>query len=461
MNTTPLTTTTPIIPLPPPPSFPRFDQIVKGDVSIKKLGKDKYRITFSKIGKFLVYKVWDKDDTKLNSKRLVEYLSAKEWVKLFNINNKDLEQKNKHLFTPTTIMEIAYEVYAFVIHKVYFKSCHVVFTVSTKEIEISSNSDKITKLPIGTYKNIRFDIDAPNNGWGVVYNKSNCGKGNGGNVRWYSLGGRGPGSACGEWGLLAYPKIIIWYANPPKITLEKGETYNWNVPELSEDNWANIFKWNGWCSGYKCEETENENSPTPLSPLRPVIINIGMTGDLVLNYSIDLANYVDDSISYKINNIILVDEDIPDTMRSQYVFLEGSILRILFGVQGSCTLTVIQGGIVNSLENSINFYNLSLYFIPDKITNGVINISITGILAENYSIDLANYVVGDKALDISYKLTNIKILDNKGEDIPEDKITGYVFLEGSILRILFKVQGSCTLTVRQNNLENRIKLQFK
>lgn len=260
MNTTPLTTTTPITPT--PPSFPRFDQIVKGDVSIKKLGKDKYRITFSKIGKFLVYQVWDKDDAKLNSKRLVEYLSAKEWVKLFNINNKDLEQKNKPLFTPTTIMEIAYEVYAFVIHKVYFKSGHVVFTVSTKEIEISSNSDKITKLPIGTYKNIRFDIDAPNNGWGVVYNRSDCGKGN---VRWYSFGGRSPGSACSDWDLLPYQITIVRNANPPKIYLKNGETYNWNVVELLENNWADIFKWNGWCAGYKCEESENENSQTPIS----------------------------------------------------------------------------------------------------------------------------------------------------------------------------------------------------
>ena len=64
-------------------SLPSFDQIVKGNVNIKKLSKYRYRITFSKIGKFLVYQVWDKDDVKMNAKRQVGYVSAKEWVKFF------------------------------------------------------------------------------------------------------------------------------------------------------------------------------------------------------------------------------------------------------------------------------------------------------------------------------------------------------------------------------------------
>jgi tagatose-1,6-bisphosphate aldolase len=58
-------------------SLPEFDQIVKGNVNIKKLSKQRYRITFSKIGKFLVYQVWDKDDVnKMNAKRQVGYVSA-------------------------------------------------------------------------------------------------------------------------------------------------------------------------------------------------------------------------------------------------------------------------------------------------------------------------------------------------------------------------------------------------
>jgi len=147
------------------PSYPEFDQIVKGNISIKKLSKDNYRITFSKIGKFLVYQVWDKDNAmNLNSNRFVFYLSAKEWVKNFNDMNKDLEQKKKPLFTPTTIMEMEDDDnYAFVIHKACLNaSGHIVFTVSTKEIKLESNntsSKKLIKIPCGKFNNVRFDID--------------------------------------------------------------------------------------------------------------------------------------------------------------------------------------------------------------------------------------------------------------------------------------------------------------
>jgi hypothetical protein len=132
-------------------SLPSFDQIVKGDVCIKKLSKYRYRITFSKIGKFLVYQVWDKDDVKMNAKRQVGYVSAKEWVKLFKT----------FLFTPTAIMETENRVYAFVIHTVDLNSCDkVVFTVSTEEISLQNNtSKKLVQLPLGKCNHVRFDID--------------------------------------------------------------------------------------------------------------------------------------------------------------------------------------------------------------------------------------------------------------------------------------------------------------
>ena len=134
-------------------SLPEFDQIVKGNVSIKKLSKYRYRITFSKIGKFLMYQVWDKDDVnKMNAKRQVRYVSAKEWVKRFN---------DKPLFTPTTIMETENRNYAFVIHNASLNSCDkVVFTVSTKEISLQNNtSKKLVQLPEGKCNHVRFDID--------------------------------------------------------------------------------------------------------------------------------------------------------------------------------------------------------------------------------------------------------------------------------------------------------------
>ena len=147
----------------PPPQFPSFDQIVKGNVSIKKLSKDKYRITFSKIGKFLLYQVWDKDSVNLNKKRSVGYVSAKEWVKAFKGYNTYLDTNGKPLFTPTTIMETEDDCnYAFVIHKAYLNSCgKVVFTVSTNEISLTNNtSKKLVRLPEGKCNNVRFDIDA-------------------------------------------------------------------------------------------------------------------------------------------------------------------------------------------------------------------------------------------------------------------------------------------------------------
>jgi len=142
-------------------SLPSFDQIVKGDVCIKKLSKYRYRITFSKIGKFLVYQVWDKDDVKMNAKRQVGYVSAKEWVKSFNERNSNNFLDVKTLFTPTAIMETENRVYAFVIHTVDLNSCDkVVFTVSTEEISLQNNtSKKLVQLPLGKCNHVRFDID--------------------------------------------------------------------------------------------------------------------------------------------------------------------------------------------------------------------------------------------------------------------------------------------------------------
>jgi hypothetical protein len=148
------------------PSSPSrdFDQIVKGNVCIKKLSKHKYKITFSKIGKFLIYQVWDKDSPALNKKRSVGYVSAKNWVNLFQGFNKylDKNKNGKPLFTPTTIMETEDDcIYAFVIHKADLNSHgQVVFTVSTNEISLHNNtSKKLIQLPLGKCNNVRFDID--------------------------------------------------------------------------------------------------------------------------------------------------------------------------------------------------------------------------------------------------------------------------------------------------------------
>ncbi len=104
--------------------------------------------------------MWDKDNVNnINDKRVVGYVSAKNWVNLFIERNKKLTRDIKPLFTPTTIMETDNDKkFVFVIHNAYFNSCdQVVFTVSTNEI--SSSSTKLTRLPIGKLHNVRFDID--------------------------------------------------------------------------------------------------------------------------------------------------------------------------------------------------------------------------------------------------------------------------------------------------------------
>jgi hypothetical protein len=228
------------------PSYPEFDQIVKGNVSIKKLSKYRYRITFSKIGKFLVYQVWDKDNAmNLNSNRSVFYLSAKEWVKNFNNMNRDLKQKKKPLFTPTTIMETECDRnFAFVIHKAYLnKSGHIVFTVSTKEIKVENNnisSKKLIKIPRGKFNNMRFDIDAASNGDGIVFNKSNCGYPK---VRVYDPKQNKNPSFCSDnisnsiVGLSSSDLNTIWYGKPPNgdnNTIE--DSHYWTPAEICKVN---------------------------------------------------------------------------------------------------------------------------------------------------------------------------------------------------------------------------------
>ena len=209
----------------PPPAF---DQIVKGNVSIKKLKKKyMYRITFSKIGEFLVYQVWDKNNTNnQNSKRSVFNVSAKNWINDFIQQNKNLKKEGKELFTPTTIIETVDEKqYACVIHKAYFNShdC-VVFTISTKEIQLSNNcSKKLIKIPSGKFINMRFDIDAPQNGIGLVYNRSDCSEPY---HRIYAGGGAEgwSGSICGLWTSPPGPNVIWNYKGPNG---EDPGKYNW------------------------------------------------------------------------------------------------------------------------------------------------------------------------------------------------------------------------------------------
>lgn len=62
-----------------------FDQILSGNVTIKKVSSDNYthKITFSKknISKVLMYQVWSDSSVELNNDRIVKEVNATTWVK--------------------------------------------------------------------------------------------------------------------------------------------------------------------------------------------------------------------------------------------------------------------------------------------------------------------------------------------------------------------------------------------
>jgi hypothetical protein len=62
-----------------------YDQILSGDVTIKKVSSDDYthKITFSKknISKVLMYQVWSDSSVELNNNRFVKEVKATSWVK--------------------------------------------------------------------------------------------------------------------------------------------------------------------------------------------------------------------------------------------------------------------------------------------------------------------------------------------------------------------------------------------
>ena len=139
-----------------------FDQVVEGNIDIKQLSKNKYKITFSKISKFLLYQVWSDSSNSLNENRKAYYLKAKNWVQDFIGFNEILFKFKNPLLNPTTVMEFGNNKYVFVLNQAKLNGKgHIVFKVSTKEIKLHSNiSKKILRLPEGYFKNARFDIDS-------------------------------------------------------------------------------------------------------------------------------------------------------------------------------------------------------------------------------------------------------------------------------------------------------------
>ena len=132
--------------------MPGYDQIIKGEVSIEKGKCNNYIITFqSQTDMFLVYQVFTAGDIVGNKQRIIQNMSQKSWCKLFQNDN------HVNNFTPTTIMHIGEQLYAFVINNVKICNGNMKFYVSSNLI-YNNSSDVETDLPTGK-SFARFDID--------------------------------------------------------------------------------------------------------------------------------------------------------------------------------------------------------------------------------------------------------------------------------------------------------------
>jgi hypothetical protein len=178
-------------------SYRRYDTVMTGNVNINKIKtvyESTHKITFNKINKILIYQVHenkneiislthlpehpDNKDTNnhpQNTSEVSEYiqnnpekvvnatfnLNENRNIKLLGIDDFILYFNNTSNFKPTTIMEIGFKKYPFVINKVKKINNKMVFYISTKEIKLLGkySNNLIKKIPTGIYKRVRFDID--------------------------------------------------------------------------------------------------------------------------------------------------------------------------------------------------------------------------------------------------------------------------------------------------------------
>jgi len=173
-----------------------YEFIMRGDVKITKVKKiydSTHKITFHSVNKILTYQVHKNKNEKVThthmpidpdnegdhpsgSKSALEYiknnqekivnvdynLNKQRNIKLININEFIRDFNSVENFKPTTIMEIGFKRYPFVINKVKKdKNNKMAFYISTKEIRLikKCSNTLVKKIPIGMYKRARFDID--------------------------------------------------------------------------------------------------------------------------------------------------------------------------------------------------------------------------------------------------------------------------------------------------------------
>ena len=203
----------------PPPPVREYDQILSGDVTISKVsvstsGDYSHKITFSKknISNVLMYQVWSDSSVELNNDRIVKEVKATTWVKrafrkieddsgdsdarpdcictkefkpVICANGKKYSNNcvagcagqtncvpfSDVPFTPTCVMELNNR-HVFVINNAKVNQRgQVVFYVSSQNIVLPSSQNNpnnkelklLKKIPTGSFRKARFDIDASKN----------------------------------------------------------------------------------------------------------------------------------------------------------------------------------------------------------------------------------------------------------------------------------------------------------
>lgn len=135
------------------------DFFTKQDVKISLLWEDKtiYRVKFLSSNPILFYQVWNKTG-KNNDKRYADELFLNDFVQLFLNYNL----KNKIKFSPTTVIEIDNDLHVLEMTDVKLdKKGKTIAYFKKNSVEIRNKLQPIdSKLPLGTLKNVRFDIDS-------------------------------------------------------------------------------------------------------------------------------------------------------------------------------------------------------------------------------------------------------------------------------------------------------------
>ena len=339
------------------------DQIFKGDVIIKKLKKKhQYRITFSKVygDRFFFYQVFNKDNTdSVNDQRFAAYITTKNLINEYDTYNNTSKFFNKLVFTPTTIMELPnFSKYAFVIRNVYFNSHkRLVFMVSTKEINIQNNNlKKLTQIPCGKFKHVRFDVD--------------------------------PIEDIND-GIIAKPINEVW-----DLITNVCKTKPINDTVYVRQIYTSIY--------------------------RPRACDIPMPDYPHVCDGVRIQDLLKDNSSqcrYKLTDMV-----------------NNNLLPEVFTYM--MTAFTNNGCIINTCDEKYKAPEPILYFNPDKITDGVININVP---PDNVSIDLSKYVIGTNG---KKQLYEIEVLDG-------------ITINGSTLLISTKKEISLNLTVRQKFILNR------